>query len=140
MIAFGPWARWPLAEVGGNPMHCVVVWCCNGSSIFQWSGLHAGNRRFRRRFEKTAACFPEAQCTDEVTGNTSTQVDFLICEDGGTDARIVRKKGAYAHPYNLSIDSVALLGAYLDFVTAAVESEFNAGSVAKATLNGLFNW
>jgi len=62
----------------------------------------------------------------------------LICEDGATDARIVRKKGAYAQPYNLSIDSVALLGAYLDFVAAAAESEFNAGSVTKETLNGLF--
>ena len=48
-LAFGPWKRWPLAKVSGNPMHCVVVWCCNGSSIFQWwFGLHAGNRGFRR--------------------------------------------------------------------------------------------
>ena len=50
----------------------------------------------------------------------------------------MRNKGAYVQPYNLSIDSVALLGAYLDFVAAAAEAEFNAGTVTEETLNDLF--
>ena len=50
----------------------------------------------------------------------------------------MRKKGAYAQPYNLSIDSVAVFGAYLDFVAVAAEAEFNAGSVTEETLNDLF--
>ena len=107
------------------------------STTYEWSET-AKKNKIRRRFKKTAVCFPEAQCVDKVTGNTSTQVDFLIYEDGATGARIVRNKGAYVQPYNLSIDSVALLGAYLDFVAAAAEAEFNAGSVTEEALNDLF--
>ena len=111
------------------------------STTYEWSET-AKKNKIRRRFKKTAVCFPEAQCVDKVTGNTSTQVDFLIYEDGakyvGQWDDGLRNKGAYVQPYNLSIDSVALLGAYLDFVAAAAEAEFNAGSVTEEALNDLF--
>ena len=78
------------------------------------------------------------QCTEKTQGNTSTQIDFLIYEDGATGARIVRNKGAFIEPYNMSIESVALLGAYLDYVAAAAEAEFNAGTATEESLDALF--
>ena len=38
----------------------------------------------------------------------------------------------------MSIESVALLGAYLDYVAAAAEAEFNAGTATEESLDALF--
>jgi hypothetical protein len=65
-------------------------------------------------------------------------VDFLIYEDGATGARIIRNKGAFVEPYNMSIESVALLAAYLDYVATAAEAEFNAGTATEESLDALF--
>ena len=48
-LAFGPSGWWPLAQADGTPMHYLVVWCCNSSSIFQWwFELHGASRRLHR--------------------------------------------------------------------------------------------
>ena len=106
-------------------------------TVYEWSET-ARNNEIRRRYEKTAVCFPAVQCTEKTQGNTSTQIDFLIYEDGATGARIVRNKGAFIEPYNMSIESVALLGAYLDYVRVAAEAEFNAGTATEESLDALF--
>ena len=106
-------------------------------TVYEWSETAQSNR-IRRRYEKTAVCFPAVQCEQKVQGNTSTQVDFLIYEDGATGARIIRNKGAFVEPYNMSIESVALLAAYLDYVAAAAEAEFNAGTATEESLDALF--
>jgi uncharacterized protein len=106
-------------------------------TLYEWSETARSNK-IRRRYEKTAVCFPALQCTDKTQGNTSTQIDFLIYEDGATGARIVRNKGAFVEPYNMSIESVALLGAYLDYVAVAAEAEFNAGTATEESLDALF--
>ena len=106
-------------------------------TVYEWSETARSNK-IRRRYEKTAVCFPAVQCTEKTQGNTSTQIDFLIYEDGATGARIVRNKGAFIEPYNMSIESVALLGAYLDYVAAAAEAEFNAGTATEESLDALF--
>ncbi|MDC1229643.1 SH3 domain-containing protein [Octadecabacter sp.] len=106
-------------------------------TVYEWSETAQSNR-IRRRYEKTAVCFPAVQCGQKVQGNTSTQVDFLIYEDGATGARIIRNKGAFVEPYNMSIESVALLAAYLDYVATAAEAEFNAGTATEESLDALF--
>lgn len=106
-------------------------------TVYEWSGTAKSNQ-IRRRYEKTAVCFPAAQCEQKIQGNTSTQVDFLIYEDGATGARIIRNKGAFIETYNMSIESVALLAAYLDYVAAAAEAEFNAGTATEESLDALF--
>lgn len=106
--------------------------------VYEWSET-AKRNSVRRRFDKTAVCFPSDQCEEKVKGNTSTQIDFLIYEDGATGARIVRNKGAFAEPYNMSIESAAMLVAYLDFVAEAATAEFNAGTLNEETLNEMFD-
>lgn len=106
-------------------------------TVYEWSETARSNK-IRRRYEKTAVCFPAMQCAKKTQGNTSTQIDFLIYEDGATGARIVRNKGAFIEPYNMSIESVALLGAYLDYVAASAEAEFNAGTATEESLDALF--
>ena len=106
--------------------------------VYEWSET-AKRNSVRKRFDKTAVCFPSDQCEAKVKGNTSTQVDFLIYEDGATGARIVRNKGAFVEPYNMSIESAAMLVAYLDFVAEAATAEFNAGTLTEETLNDMFD-
>ena len=105
--------------------------------VYEWSETAASNG-IRRRYEKTAVCFPMNLCEYRVQGNTSTQIDFLIYEDGATGARLIRNKGAFMEPYNMSIESVALLAAYLDYVAAAAEAEFSAGTATTESLDALF--
>ena len=105
--------------------------------VYEWSET-AKQNSVRKRFDKTAVCFPSDQCKEKVKGNTSTQVDFLIYEDGATGARIVRNKGAFAEPYNMSIESVAMLVAYIDFIAEAATAEFNAGTLTEEALDEMF--
>ena len=51
----------------------------------------------------------------------------------------MRNKGAFAEPYNMSIESAAMLVAYLDFVAEAATAEFNAGSLTEETLDEMFD-
>ncbi|WP_417257171.1 lysozyme inhibitor LprI family protein [Celeribacter halophilus] len=105
--------------------------------VYDWSET-AKQNKVRKRYEKRAVCFPVEDCEQQVQGNTSTQVDFLIYEDGATGARIVRNKGAFTEAYNMSVESVAMLSAYLDFVATSAEAEFRAGSMTEETLDQMF--
>lgn len=105
--------------------------------VYDWSET-AKKNKVRKRYEKLAVCFPAEDCKQQVQGNTSTQVDFLIYEDGATGARIIRNKGAFTETYNMSVESVAMLSAYLDFVATSAEAEFKAGSMTEETLDRMF--
>jgi len=106
--------------------------------VYDWSET-AKQNKIRKRYEKRAVCFPVEDCKQKVTGNTSTQVDFLIYEDGATGARIMRNKGAFTEAYNMSIESVAMLSAYLDFVATSAEVEFKSGSMTEEALDKMFD-
>lgn len=105
--------------------------------VYEWSQT-AKENKVRMRYEKAAACFPATMCAARVTGNTSTEIVFLIYEDGATGAQLVRNKGAFAERYTMSMDSAAMLTAYLDYVDAAAKQEFDAGSMTRERLDTMF--
>ena len=83
--------------------------------INEWSDT-AQEKGVRRRFEKVASCFPAAQCQEKIEGNSSTEIVFLIYEDGATATSIRRNKGRFAKGYNLSVESGLLLAAYASYM------------------------
>lgn len=93
----------------------------------------------RNSFRKTVDCTPAAQCESRVQGNTSTQVDFVIFEQGATGVRLIRNKGAYPSEFGMSIESAALLAAYFDFVLEMGQSGFNAGTRTAEEVDALFD-
>ncbi|MGR3466828.1 MAG: YARHG domain-containing protein [Shimia sp.] len=103
-----------------------------------WSET-AKENNVRDFFRKTVDCVPVDQCTERVAGNTSTQVDFLVLEQGATAARIIRNKGAFKEEFGVSIESAALLAAYFDYVLEIGKSTFEAGSRSEDDLDALFD-
>ncbi|KGL03165.1 peptidoglycan-binding protein [Thalassobacter sp. 16PALIMAR09] len=105
--------------------------------INEWSDT-AQEKGVRRRFEKVASCFPENQCQEKIEGNSSTEIVFLIYEDGATAASIRRNKGRFAKGYNLSVESGLLLAAYASYMNELGSKEFFAATVSDAELDNLF--
>lgn len=105
--------------------------------INEWSDV-AQEKGVRRRFEKVASCFPTDQCKDKIEGNSSTEIVFLIYEDGATAASIRRNKGRFAKGYNLSVESGLLLAAYASYMNELGSKEFFAATVSDAELDTLF--
>ncbi|MGR3490685.1 MAG: YARHG domain-containing protein [Shimia sp.] len=105
---------------------------------YGWSET-AKENNVRDLFRKTVDCVPVDQCADRIAGNTSTQVDFLVLEQGATAARIIRNKGAFKEEFGVSIESAALLAAYFDYVLEIGKSTFEAGSRSEDDLDALFD-
>jgi peptidoglycan hydrolase-like protein with peptidoglycan-binding domain len=102
-----------------------------------WSDT-AQEKGVRKRYEKVAACFPFAQCQDKIEGNTSTEIVFLIYEDGSTAASIRRNKGRFSKGYNLSVESGLLLAAYASYMNELGSKEFFAATATDADLDDMF--
>lgn len=107
-------------------------------SITRWSD-QAQENNVRRRYEKTAACFPEQMCDQKIEGNASTEFNFMIYEDGSTGAAIKRWKGRYSKPYNLSIESGLLLAAYADYVADVGLNDFTMNTMTDTELDAMFD-
>ncbi|PVZ49579.1 peptidoglycan-binding domain-containing protein [Thalassobacter stenotrophicus] len=102
-----------------------------------WSDT-AQEKGVRKRYEKVAACFPATQCQEKVEGNSSTEIVFLIYEDGSTAASIRRNKGRFAKGYNLSVESGLLLAAYASYMNELGSKEFFAATATDADLDDMF--
>ena len=102
-----------------------------------WSDT-AQEKGVRKRYEKVAACFPDAQCQEKIEGNSSTEIVFLIYEDGSTAASIRRNKGRFAKGYNLSVESGLLLAAYASYMNELGSKEFFAATATDAELDDMF--
>lgn len=108
------------------------------SQTYTWSET-AKKNNVRDLYRKTAGCTPTVECQEKVAGNTSTQVDFLVFEQGATGARLIRNKGAYKEEYAMSIESAALLASYFEYVLEIGKSNFEAGSRTTEDLDSLFD-
>lgn len=98
----------------------------------------AQDKKLRRRFEKRTECFPAANCEEKRTGFSSTEILFMLYEDGSTAAKVQRNKGTFSSGYNLSVESALVLSAYLDFMKEVGEKEFNLGAMTDQELDSLF--
>jgi hypothetical protein len=98
----------------------------------------AKENNVRDFFRKTVDCTPVSDCEEKIAGNTSTQVDFLVLEQGAIGVRLVRNKGAFTEEYGLSLESAALLASYFDFVLELGKNNFEAGTRTAEDLDSLF--
>ena len=102
----------------------------------------AHDNKIRKIYAKRVICFPEAQCPEEhlngEKGKTSTEVIFLIYEDGSTAGRLQLNKGAFQDGVNFSIDSALLLQAYLAHVIKEAKLEFKSGTQTTKDLDQMF--
>lgn len=108
--------------------------------LYNWSEL-AHQNRLRKAFEKRVSCFPETDCVpdqDSSDGKTSTEVRFIIYEDGSTGGRIQRNKGKFNEGYNFSIDSALLLQACISHIMNYSKQEFEAGKQNSKNLDAMF--
>jgi uncharacterized protein len=108
--------------------------------LAEWSEISHRNG-IRRAYRKRVDCFPEAECPigeEKRDGRASTEIVFIVNEDGSTAGRIQRNKGRFEEGYNLSINSSVLLRAYLRYVQSRGEREFIAGTRTTDDLNRLF--
>ncbi len=108
--------------------------------LHDWSKT-AREQRIRTNFEKRVTCFPASDCPPEgerVEGKASTEIGFLVFEDGSTGGRIQRNKGRFVEAYSVSIDSALLLQAYLAHVIKEAKLEFQAGTQDRRSLQELF--
>lgn len=105
-----------------------------------WSQT-AKQARLRTYLEKRADCFPESDCPEgenRKAGQTSTEVMFVVKDDGSTMGRIQRNKGRYADKFDFSIESAMLLQSYMAYVIDLAKDDLNAGSKTKEELKQLF--
>lgn len=105
--------------------------------VSEWSDK-AHEQGIRRRFDKRATCFPVENCKEKKTGISSTEVDFLIYEDGSTAARVQRNKGTFSSGYNFSIESSLLLASYLEYMRDIGQKEFSVGSMTESDMHDMF--
>jgi hypothetical protein len=106
----------------------------------KWSKT-AHEDKIRKTFEKRITCFPKDDCPPDgetVEGKSSTELQFLIYEDGSTAGRIQRNKGKYVEGFNFSVDSGLLLQAYITHVTTEAKLDFQQGTASKEELDKLF--
>ena len=108
--------------------------------LYNWSEL-AHQNKLRKAFEKRALCFPESDCVSEQEtseGKSSTEIKFMIYEDGSTGGRIQRNKGKFSEGFNFSIDSALLLQACISHIINDAKKELEGGSQSTNSLNELF--
>lgn len=108
--------------------------------LYEWSKT-AHKEQIRTNFEKRVTCFPAAECPSDgerVDGKASTEIRFMVYEDGSTAGRIQRNKGRFVEGYNVSIGSAMLLQAYLAHVVKETKREFKAGTQDKKELDEIF--
>ena len=94
-----------------------------------------------RSYEKRVVCFPEKDCPpdgERIDGKSSTEIRFIVNEDGATAGRIQRNKGLFVEGYNVSIDSALMLQAYLNHVIKAANKEYTSGRRTKKELDEMF--
>jgi len=107
--------------------------------LHEWSEkAHSENVR---NYEKRVICFPVEDCPpdgERIEGKSSTEIRFIVYEDGSTAGRIQRNKGPFVEGYNMSIDSALMLQAYLSHVIKAAKSDFVAGTRTKKQLDEIF--
>lgn len=102
----------------------------------------AHEKKIRANYTKRVICFPIDQCPEErqkgEKGKTSTEVVFMIYEDGSTGGRIQQNKGAFQEGVNFSIDSALLFQAYLLHVIKEAKTEFESGTRTQEQLDEMF--
>ena len=102
----------------------------------------AHEKKIRENYTKRVICFPTEQCPEErqkgEKGKTSTEVVFMIYEDGSTGGRLQQNKGAFQEGVNFSIDSALLLQAYLAHVIKEAKLEFESGTRTQEQLDEMF--
>ena len=102
----------------------------------------AHDKKIRENYTKRVACFPTDQCPEErqkgEKGKTSTEVLFMIYEDGSTGGKLQQNKGAFQEGVNFSIDSALLLQAYLAHVINEAKLEFESGTRTQQQLDEMF--
>lgn len=102
----------------------------------------AHDKKIRENYTKRVACFPTDQCPEErqkgEKGKTSTEVLFMIYEDGSTGGKLQQNKGAFQEGVNFSIDSALLLQAYLAHVINEAKLEFESGTRTQKQLDDMF--
>ena len=106
--------------------------------VNEWSDK-AIDKNLRRRFEKAATCFPEAMCGKREAGNSSTEIVFMLYEDGSTATKIQQNKGKFQSGYNVSVESGLLLSAYADYMIDIGSKEFEAATMTDEELDSEFN-
>lgn len=110
------------------------------SKLSDWSAI-AHKNELRRSYRKRVDCFPEINCpreNEKIEGKTSTEIIFIVAEDGSTAGRIQRNKGRYDEGYNISIKSSKLLSSYLHYVQSQGERDFVAGTRTTADIDAMF--
>ncbi len=103
----------------------------------EWSAI-AQEKGVRQKHEKVAICFPESMCADERAGNSTTEVIFMLSQDGSTGAKIQRNNGSSATGYEFSMESALLLASYLDYMKKEGEADYTSGTVSKSDLDTMF--
>lgn len=102
----------------------------------------AHEKKIRENYTKRVICFPSEQCPEErqkgEKGKTSTEVVFMIYEDGSTGGRLQQNKGAFQEGVNFSIDSALLFQAYLSHVINEAKTEFESGTRTQEQLDEMF--
>ncbi len=102
----------------------------------------AHDKKIRENYTKRVTCFPIEQCPAErkkgQKGKTSTEVVFMIYEDGSTGGRLQQNKGAFQEGVNFSIDSALLLQAYLSYVIREAKIEYESGTRTQEQLDEMF--
>ena len=107
------------------------------AKVSAWSDK-ALEKGLRRRYEKAATCFPAAMCDSKEVGKSSTEIMFMIYQDGSTSASIRLNKGRFQKSYNLSVESGLLLAAYSDYMDDIGSKEFQAATMSDTELDSMF--
>lgn len=105
--------------------------------VYEWSYL-AQQKGLHQRHQKSAVCFPKAMCEEKRVGNTSTEVVFLLDEDGSTAAKIQSNKGKFVSGYKVPLESALLLSSYMDYMKQVGEAEYGAGTMKNGDLDEMF--
>lgn len=105
--------------------------------VTEWSDK-AVSQGLRRSYEKSALCLPASMCGKAVEGSNSSEVFFVLYEDGSTAVRLQKNKGKFRSAFNLSIESGLLLSAYMDYMAEIGEKDFVANTMTDTDLDGIF--
>lgn len=106
--------------------------------VYKWS-KQALEKNIRRRYEKMAVCTNLSHCENKTDDQYSTQIDFLIYEDGSTASKIIQNKGRYSKGFNYSIESTLLLSSYFNYLIHEATEEVKVGSQTEKDLDKLFD-
>lgn len=102
----------------------------------------AHENKIRENYSNRVVCFPTNECPPVrqkgKPGQTSTEILFVIYEDGSTAGRLQHNKGPYQEGVNFSIDSALLLQAYLAYVIKEARLDFDLGTRTPDQLDKMF--